>query len=149
MIGFIGTSITVIVNYNSSHIELLLNDVCLTNLSDLSLLPESRTGFYCLSLSLLLEFTNPLPSITSWEPHGDLHVERLIPSLIQLVVTGILCLGTCYLVTTCSLLYIVTETWFPSRCSVTDVSLFTISAFSRHVTILWYLRMPARIRKVG
>jgi hypothetical protein len=31
MTGFIGTSITITTNYNSSHIELLLNDLCLTN----------------------------------------------------------------------------------------------------------------------
>jgi hypothetical protein len=34
---------TIKVDYNSSHIELLLNDVCLTNLS---LLSESWTGLY-------------------------------------------------------------------------------------------------------
>jgi hypothetical protein len=32
MIGFIGTSFTVKIDYNSSHIDLLLNDVSLTNL---------------------------------------------------------------------------------------------------------------------
>jgi hypothetical protein len=37
MIAFIGTSLQFTVNYNSSHIELLLNDVCLTNLSEESL----------------------------------------------------------------------------------------------------------------
>jgi hypothetical protein len=39
---------TITVNYNSSHIELLLNDVCLTNLSEES-----------------LKFTNELPFITA------------------------------------------------------------------------------------
>jgi hypothetical protein len=37
MIGFIGISVTITVNYNSSHIELLHNDVCLTGLSEESL----------------------------------------------------------------------------------------------------------------
>jgi hypothetical protein len=48
MNGFNGTSVTITVNYNSSHIELLLNDVCLMNLSEES-----------------LEFPNELPFITA------------------------------------------------------------------------------------
>jgi hypothetical protein len=53
----------VTVDYNSSQIELLLNDVCMTNLyeeslTNLPLLPESQTGLYS------LEFTNALPFIT-------------------------------------------------------------------------------------
>jgi hypothetical protein len=37
-------------------------------------------------------------------------VEQLIPSVLLLVVTGILCLATCYSTTTRSLLFVVTET---------------------------------------
>jgi hypothetical protein len=48
MIGIIGTSITITVNYNSSHIELLLNDICLTNLFE-----ESLTAFNVWMNSLL------------------------------------------------------------------------------------------------
>jgi hypothetical protein len=40
---------TITVDYKNSHIELLLNDVYLTNLS---LLSESRTGLCSLELSL-------------------------------------------------------------------------------------------------
>jgi hypothetical protein len=39
MIAFIGTLITITVNYNNWHIELLVKNVCLTNLSE-----ESLTG---------------------------------------------------------------------------------------------------------
>jgi hypothetical protein len=45
-------------------------------------------------------------------------------SVVLLVVMGILCLAVCYLVTTRSLLYVVTVTWFRSRCSATDVWLW-------------------------
>jgi hypothetical protein len=70
---------------------------------NLSLLSESRTDlYYYFNLSTPFEFTNPLPLIT--------YQERLIPSLILLVVIGILCLATCYLVTTRSLLSVVTGT---------------------------------------
>jgi hypothetical protein len=41
-IGFIGTSFTITVNYNSSHIE-LLNAVCLTNLYEESLTAQSKS----------------------------------------------------------------------------------------------------------
>jgi hypothetical protein len=40
MIGFIGHSFTITVDCNSSHIELLLHDVCLANIS------LSRNGLY-------------------------------------------------------------------------------------------------------
>jgi hypothetical protein len=51
--------LTITVNYNSSHTELLLNDVCLTNLyeeslTNLSLLSESLIVRMSLSLSLSL-----------------------------------------------------------------------------------------------
>jgi hypothetical protein len=45
-------------------------------------------------------------------------------SVVLLVVTVILCLATCYLVTTRSMLYIVTGMWFQSCCSTTDFSLW-------------------------
>jgi hypothetical protein len=49
MIGFIGTSVQLQLIKNSSHIELLLKDVCLTNLSE-----ESLTPLSLISDSLLL-----------------------------------------------------------------------------------------------
>jgi hypothetical protein len=45
---------TITVDYNSSHIELLLNDFCLTNLL---LLSECRTDLYSLELSRIHECT--------------------------------------------------------------------------------------------
>jgi hypothetical protein len=51
---------TITVDYNSSHIELLLNNVCLANASE-----QSLTSIWISHFSLLLESTNPLPSITS------------------------------------------------------------------------------------
>jgi hypothetical protein len=47
---------TITVDYNRSHTELLLNDVCLTDLSEESLARLSLTADWPL---LLLEFTNP------------------------------------------------------------------------------------------
>jgi hypothetical protein len=44
MIEFIGTSITITVNYNTSHIELLLSNVCLTDIYYFSL--HECTPFY-------------------------------------------------------------------------------------------------------
>jgi hypothetical protein len=41
MIEFIGTLLTITVNYNSSHIELLLNNVCVSNVYE-----EPRTDLY-------------------------------------------------------------------------------------------------------
>jgi hypothetical protein len=51
---------TITVNYNSSHIE-LLNDACLTNLSE-----ESLTALGLIPTTL--EFTNKLSFITATQP---------------------------------------------------------------------------------
>jgi hypothetical protein len=61
MTGFIGTFFTITVDYNSSHIELLISDVCLTNLYEESL-PNLGLIFST------LEFTNPLPFMTATRP---------------------------------------------------------------------------------
>jgi hypothetical protein len=45
---------TIAINYNSSHIEVFLNDVCLTNLS-----------------AQPLEFTNELPFVTARDTNSD------------------------------------------------------------------------------
>jgi hypothetical protein len=48
---------------------------------------------------------------------------------------NISCLAICYLATNRSLLFVVTGTWFPIRCSAIDIcSGSIIPAFSRHVT---------------
>jgi hypothetical protein len=52
----------IIVDGNSSHIELLLNDVCLTNLCE-----ESLTISDC-CLTAPFEFTNALPFISATRP---------------------------------------------------------------------------------
>jgi hypothetical protein len=62
MIGFTGTSVTITVDYNSLHIELLLNDVCLTNLYEKSL---TNPG---LISTTTLEFTNALPFTPAKRP---------------------------------------------------------------------------------
>jgi hypothetical protein len=64
MIGFIDTSITIAFNYNTSYIELLLNDVCLTNLYE-----ESLTA-----LNLRINSLEQLPR----GPNISHHVEQLI-----------------------------------------------------------------------
>jgi hypothetical protein len=46
MTGFTGTYFTILVNYNSSYIELLLNDVCLTNLSEEFLTASKESESY-------------------------------------------------------------------------------------------------------
>jgi hypothetical protein len=49
---------TITVDYNSSQIELLLNDVCLANLSEESLqLPESWTGLFSLEFKIKVKLT--------------------------------------------------------------------------------------------
>jgi hypothetical protein len=53
---------TITVNYNNSHIELLL-DVCLMNRYE-----ESLTVAWILGWSLLIKFTNVLPFITATQP---------------------------------------------------------------------------------
>jgi hypothetical protein len=55
---------TITVSYNSSHIELLLSDVCLTNV--------------LWRISDWLEFTNDLPFVTAREPSIDHHLQRFI-----------------------------------------------------------------------
>jgi hypothetical protein len=68
---------------------------------------------------------------------------------------SISCLATCYLATTRSLLFVVTGTWLPIRCSAMDVcSGSTIPALSHHVTIFiseweqtWELNPPRRRKK--
>jgi hypothetical protein len=52
---------TITINSNSSHIHLLLNDVCLTNLYEESLTNLGLT-------STTLEFTNVLPFIIARQP---------------------------------------------------------------------------------
>jgi hypothetical protein len=56
-------TITRTFNYNSSHIE-LLNNICLTNLYEESLI---NLGL----VSINLKFTNELPFITAREPNSD------------------------------------------------------------------------------
>jgi hypothetical protein len=87
---------TITINYNSSHIKLPMNDDCLTNL-----------GLIC-------------SWIHKWTPFYNFHGARTAV-LCYSVVTGILCLVTCYVATTRLLLFIVAGTWFPSRCSATDI----------------------------
>jgi hypothetical protein len=55
-------------------------------------------------------------------PHRRHHVEQFLCCPVGC--HGNLVFDTCYLVTTSSLLYVVTGTWFPSRCSTTDVWLW-------------------------
>jgi hypothetical protein len=69
IIEFIGTYFTITANYNSSDIELLLNDVCPTNLSELNAQINS------------LLYTTCNPNISH-------HVEELIPSVIRFVFMG-------------------------------------------------------------
>jgi hypothetical protein len=87
---------TITVDYNSSHIELLLNDVCLTNLTHLELISTTRihesAAFYNFHAARMEDTTLNSSSV------------------VLLVVVGVLCLATCYLVTTPSLLYVVTGT---------------------------------------
>jgi hypothetical protein len=59
-LDLMGVYVTFTVNYKSSHTELLLNDVCLTNQHD-----EPRTDL------TLHEGTNPLPSINAREHNTD------------------------------------------------------------------------------
>jgi hypothetical protein len=56
---------TITADSNSSHTELLLKDVCLTNLSEESLTNLGLTSTFTQSL----EFTNPLPFVTAREPN--------------------------------------------------------------------------------
>jgi hypothetical protein len=94
----------------------------------ISLLSEARTGLY-----------SPLSLYSSWIHEStafyNFHVARTKDTTLNssplalLVVTGVLCLATC------SLLYVVAGTWFPSRCSTMDVWLWVhYSGFqpSRH-----------------
>jgi hypothetical protein len=71
----------------------------------------------------------------------DTTSKSYLSSVVLLVVTGILYLATCYLVTTRSLLFVVPGKWSPSRCSATDVWLH-YSGFqpSRH-NIMTHLRL--------
>jgi hypothetical protein len=59
--------------------------------------------------------------ITSRRPVGH-HIEQLI---VRPLSWKYLCLATCYLTTTCSLLFVAERKWFPSRCPTMDYS-FTI-----------------------
>jgi hypothetical protein len=116
---------TIKVNYNSSHIGLLLN-VCLTNLSQIS------------DWNLLL--LNSRMNSLSYLPRGP-NTNHQVEQLIVLSFTReCLCLAACYLATTRSLLFIAAGEWLLSRCSVIDVrSGSTIPAFSHHVTILKWI----------
>jgi hypothetical protein len=60
MLGFMALPYNYI-NYNISHIELLLNDVCLTNIYE-----ESLTTLALISTNF--EFTNALPFISETRP---------------------------------------------------------------------------------
>jgi hypothetical protein len=79
-------SITVTLDYNSSNIE-LLNDVCFTNLYEESLTAVWFSDWFL--ISRILNFDSNSSSV------------------ILSVVPGILCLATCYLVATRSLLSVV------------------------------------------
>jgi hypothetical protein len=62
---------------------------------------------------------------------------------------GNLVFSTCYLVTTRSLLYVVTKTCFPSRCSTTDVWLWLSALMSQYhsrteSTFCFYLLFRAK-----
>jgi hypothetical protein len=66
-------------------------------------------------------------------------------SVDLLVVTGILCLAACYLVTTRSLLIVTAGTWFPRRCSATEVcsgfllSRLIINIYIYTVPYFWWI----------
>jgi hypothetical protein len=124
MIGFIGTSLQLqsIIRANT-----LLSEQRLSN--------KSLWRIFGWSL-LLLEFTNELPFIIAMRPVYKSTCGTVSCPLLFCWLSGESCLAICYLATTCSLLFVVVGTWFPSHCSVTDVcSGSTILAFSRHVTI--------------
>jgi hypothetical protein len=120
---------TITVDYNRSHIELLLNDVCLENASLIS------------DWSLLRPWSLYSTWIHESNTFYNFHAARIedntlnSSSVVVLVATGILV--TCYLVTILSLLYVVTgEHDFRAFAQPrTSGSGSTILAFSRHVTI--------------
>jgi hypothetical protein len=110
-----------------------------------------------LSLSHTGYYLNSLPFITSTRPEQKSPPPR-VPLLFFMkavalkqclnsqatvwfskcypLLRNVLCLATSYLATTCSLLFVVTRTWFPIRCSAMDpCSGSTIPIFSRHVTL--------------
>jgi hypothetical protein len=72
MIGFIGASLQFKVGYNSSHIELLLNDVCLTNLCE-----ESVTVVWISNWSLVsFDLSAPLLAyVTARELDSDYRLQ--------------------------------------------------------------------------
>jgi hypothetical protein len=83
-----------------------------------SLLP----GILLVSYVVLIEYT---PS------------NSLLSPVVLSVVTGILCSATCYLVATCSLLFVITDTsvYLAVAHQRTSGSDSTVPAFRRHVTI--------------
>jgi hypothetical protein len=81
--------------------------------------------------------SNLLPVITVGGQHRIHHVQQLIILCCLVGCPGFLCLTTCYLVTTRSLLSVVTETsvYLVVAHQRTSGSVSTIPAFRRHVTI--------------
>jgi hypothetical protein len=120
---------TITVNYKSSHIELLLNDVCVTN-------ALCRISDSCLNLSN--SRINSLLYLPS-SPNISHHVEQLIVFYYSVSSHGNLFFSNLPRGNDCSLLFVVAEIWFPRRCSAMDVcSGSTIPVFS-HVTIFFSL----------
>jgi hypothetical protein len=104
---------------------------------------KSRTDLSLLSDSHCFDWMNQLSLITDSESNTDHCLKGFYYYSTWIPYPGILCLETCYQATTRSLLFVVTGTWFPIRCSAMDLcSAPTIPAFSRHVTLFyWYTCM--------
>jgi hypothetical protein len=102
---------------------------------------ESLTNLSLISTTL--KFKNGLPFINATRPRSGQHIEEF---LFFCVVTGMTSFSDLlrdndlFAVIRCNgnyslLIFIVAETWLPSRCLVMDIcSCSTIPVFSRHVT---------------
>jgi hypothetical protein len=110
---------TITVDYNSSHTELILNDVCLTNLSE-----ESLTAVWISDWSLL----SRIHESTAFYNFHTAGIE-LIMSYSSSVL--LCCHGNAFVNIRCR-----GNKYLPSRCLAMDVySGSTIPAFSQHVTV--------------
>jgi hypothetical protein len=139
MIGFTGTSLQLqLIITARTFKSVLTTSVWRISLKNLGLISATRihecTAFYNFhappKVPLLL-FMNALPRKPCVNSETTVRFCVCYPLL-----RNITCLATCYIATTRSLLFLVTGTWFPIRCSGMGVcSGSTIPAFRRHVTI--------------
>jgi hypothetical protein len=147
MVGFIGTSLQLQLVITAHTVNFWTTSVWHVCMKNLSLLSESWIGlYYYLNFYNFhvagIEVTPPKvhycfmnalsrkPCINS-PSNGLVSFSKCYPLL-----RNSSCLATCYLATTRSLLFVVTGTWFPIRCSAVDVCFGSpIPAFSRHVRI--------------